>query len=259
MSGKCLIARWITEQYLKDLSGAATKVYWALAAQADEAGCCWPGQRELRNLTGLGSFSSISKALAELEQCGLIRRDRQKGLVNLYRLARSPEEAQTYRQTFNRCSENRSAAPENGAPLLRKPERDCYSERSATAPERVAPRYKDISYQEYLIDIHQTPGDRLRRLHRLLIQVGLRGNAPEEIISRYEPADIEQAVKNGLAKRIERQQKFGKEDQFNLPGYVIKTLDRAQTEGKAIGSSRVYRQFQGAILPVWDRLMRSIH
>lgn len=79
---------------LKELSNSAKKVYRYLSAIADRDGCCFPFYKTIARRTKL-SESTVSKAINELEEFGLITRQqrvsRRGGSSNLYQVKRLSE------------------------------------------------------------------------------------------------------------------------------------------------------------------------
>ena len=55
-------------------------VYMALLFHADREGKCFPSYERIKEVSGIGSDASVSKALGILEEYGLIRREKRHGM-----------------------------------------------------------------------------------------------------------------------------------------------------------------------------------
>ena len=84
---------WLTSprEFFADerLSGIARLLLRVLCDHADSEGICWPSHDTLIRLTGIKSSTTISKAIAELEDAGRITVQRRPRHANVYRVSRS--------------------------------------------------------------------------------------------------------------------------------------------------------------------------
>ena len=116
------LLRWVTRQYMSVMSGAAFKVYCALGDHIDERfRTCFPSRDTLKEITGLG-LSTISQALKELEELGLIKSDMESGRVTLYTLAASAPQAAGFALTWKqRRNTQKGTHTPPDLPLLAEP------------------------------------------------------------------------------------------------------------------------------------------
>ena len=240
--------------------------------------------RTIQLVSGL-SNDAVENGIWQLEALGLIKLDsRSRSYRNIYLIARDHAQRRAWSAEF--CQKHGgdlvdnlfdSGIPDYGVTHRRSVERnscsvDCSAQRSSLAPLNGAPIRKTNIYQHnHNQNIFRFMGgecfaDAMKVDFHLLINMGVTGAVVDNLLSKYESADIRTAVRNALAKKAEWlcRKKISQvqktthrllEKAFNPVGYMIRTLEKSK---KPIRDSPLVRKHQAVLGKTWSESIKRI-